>query len=324
MNQPKTDSPEVLVTGGAGFIGSNLVRSLLRDDHTVRVLDNFSSGRRENLVDLQDRIEIYEGDLQDPETVRSAVEGIQFVLHLGALGSVERSVRDPMTTHAVNETGTLSLLLAARDAGVERFVLSSSSSVYGDTPTLPKVETMTPNPLSPYALSKLSGEHACRIFHRLYGLNTYVLRYFNVFGPRQDPGSQYAAVIPLFIDALRSGKKPVLNGDGSQTRDFTYVADVVRANRLCCSAPVSAAGEVYNVAWGNRTSIRDLALEIGRAMGQPVEFEHGPARPGDVRDSQADSHKAEKHLGWEPQVPFEEGLKRTVAWFMEGQDDERF
>lgn len=308
---------EYLVTGGGGFIGSNLVHRLVREGRSVRILDNFSTGRRENLTGLADRIEVVEGDLRDPDALRAAVAGIRHVLHLGALGSVLRSVEDPVTSNDVNVGGTLGLLVAARDAGVERFVLSSSSSVYGDTPTLPKREDMTPQPLSPYALTKLAGEHYLRIFHRLYGLKTFSLRYFNVFGPRQNPASQYAAVIPLFIRALLRGEPCTLNGDGQQTRDFTYVDDVVSANLACLHAPDVAAGNVYNVAWGNRVSLLELAATLGRLLGVSLPPVHRAARPGDVRDSQADATRARMLLGWAPSVPFEEGLRRTVAWFKE-------
>ncbi len=307
---------QFLVTGGAGFIGSSVVRRLLADGHAVRVFDNFATGRRENLTDIRDQIDLREGDLRSDADVRNAMEGVRFVLHLGALGSVARSVQDPMTTHDVNSTGTLRVLLAARDAGVERVVFSSSSSVYGNTPTLPKRESMTPQPLSPYALSKLSGEHHCRLFYELYGLAAFSLRYFNVFGPRQNPKSQYAAVIPLFVDALRSGQAPVLHGDGLQTRDFTFVDDVVQANLCCCSAPREAAGAAYNVAWGNRISVLDLARKIAALLGVDIEPVHTDSRPGDVRDSQADSQRAKDHLGWTPRVTFDEGLRRTVEWFV--------
>ena len=309
-----------LVTGGAGFIGSHLVRRLLREGQAVRVLDNFATGRRQNLDEVAADIELLEGDLRRPEDVRRAVAGAACVLHLGALGSVARSVEDPWTSHDANVNGTLHLLLAARDAGVQRFVFSSSSSVYGDTPTLPKREDMTPHPLSPYAFTKLAGEHYCRLFHRLYGLPTFALRYFNVFGPRQNPRSQYAAVIPLFVDAYRHGKPPRINGDGLQTRDFTYVEDVVAANLACLRAPPEAAGEVYNVAWGHRVSVLDLAKRIGALLGSDIAPEHGPSRAGDVRDSQADATRARTRLGWEPSVPFDEGLRRTVAWFVEQGD----
>lgn len=308
-------APLYLVTGGAGFIGSNVVRRLLADGRRVRVLDNFATGRRENLAGLERDLDVVEGDLRSDEDVRRAVQGARYVLHLGALGSVVRSVEDPATTHDVNATGTLRVLLAARDAGAERVVFSSSSSVYGDTPTLPKREDMTPTPLSPYALSKLAGEQYGRIFHALYGLKTYSLRYFNVFGPRQNPKSQYAAVIPLFIDAYRQDRAPTIYGDGGQTRDFTFVDDVVEANLLCCAAPDEAAGGVFNVAWGRRVAVLDLAKTIGGLMGKDIPPVHRPPRPGDVRDSQADSARAEALLGWKPAVPFEEGLRRTVAWF---------
>ncbi len=228
-----------------------------------------------------------------------------------------RSVEDPQTTHDVNVTGTLKLLLAAREAGVERVVLSSSSSVYGDTPELPKREDMLPNPLSPYALSKLTGEHYLRIFHDLYGLRTYSLRYFNVFGPRQDPASHYAAVIPLFVAALKRDAAPVIYGDGEQTRDFTYVDDVVAGNLCCMDAPDEAAGGVFNLAWGYRTSVNELAAKIAALMGKDIRPVHQDPRPGDVRDSQADSTRAREQLGWAANVPFEDGLRRTVEWFLD-------
>lgn len=304
-----------LVTGGAGFIGGHLVRRLLTAGHSVRVLDNFSTGRRENLHDLAGSVDLQEGDLRCERDLARAVAGVRYVLHLGALPSVARSVADPLASHEVNATGTLRLLLAAREAGVERVVFSSSSSVYGDTPILPKQEDMLPRPLSPYALGKLAGEHYCRIFHHLHGLATFSLRYFNVFGPRQDPNSPYAAVIPKFIAALRSGQPPRIHGDGCQTRDFTYVEDVVSANLACCSAPLSAAGGVFNVAWGHRISLLELAGHLARLIGVDLPPEHGPARAGDVRDSQADASRARTLLGWQPVVPFLEGLQRTVAWF---------
>ncbi len=308
---------EFLVTGGAGFIGSNLVRRLVQDGKSVRVFDNFSTGRRTNLAGLENKIELREGDLRDAAAVRDAVRDVKFVIHFGALPSVQRSVEDPLTSNEVNVTGTLNLLIAARDAKVQRFVFSSSSSVYGDTPTLPKREDMTPQPLSPYALSKLTGEHYCRIFHRLYGLPTFALRYFNVFGPRQNPKSQYAAVIPLFINSLLRGEPCTINGDGGQTRDFTFVEDVVAANLCCCRAPASATGAVCNVAWGNRTSLLELVAMLQKIIGVSVPSIHHPARAGDVRDSQADSTLARKLLGWSPAVSFEEGLRRTIAWFRE-------
>ncbi|HMO03237.1 MAG TPA: SDR family oxidoreductase [Kiritimatiellia bacterium] len=304
-----------LVTGGAGFIGSNFVHRLAAEGRPVRVLDNFFSGRRENLAGLEDRIELIEGDLRDRATVARAVKDVRFVIHFGAMPSVIRSVEDPWSANDVNINGTLNLLLAARDAGVDRVVFSSSSSVYGNTPVLPKHEDMTPTPLSPYALHKLAGEHYLRMFHNLYGLKTYSLRYFNVFGPRQNPKSDYAAVIPLFINAVLNDRAPILHGDGGQTRDFTYVDDIVAANLACCDAPEAAAGGVYNVAWGNRISIKELALLIARILGKNIEPKHEPARAGDVRDSQADSSRAKAMIGWEPKVTFEEGLRRTIAWY---------
>ncbi len=306
---------DCLVTGGAGFIGSNLTRALLNGGHSVRILDNFSTGRRENLEDIKSRIDVHVGDLRDPDALFDAVLGVRYIFHVGALPSVARSVEDPLTTHDVNVTGTLNLLLAAREAGVERVVFSSSSSVYGDTEELPKHEEMGPCPLSPYALSKLAGEHYLRLFFSLYGLKTFSLRYFNVFGPRQDPNSQYAAVIPLFINAFRLNQAPVIYGDGEQTRDFTFIDDVVAGNLACLDAPETAAGSVYNIAWGHRTSINDLAGRIARLMNQSIEPVYAEARAGDVRDSQADSTRAREQLGWQPAVAFDEGLQRTVDWF---------
>jgi nucleoside-diphosphate-sugar epimerase len=308
---------DCLVTGGAGFIGSNLVRALLDRGYSVRVLDNFSTGRHENLAAVKDQVDVMVGDLRDTDALFNAVLGIRHVFHLGALPSVIRSFKDPRATNKVNITGTLNLLLAAKEAGVESLVFSSSSSVYGDTPTLPKHEDMLPHPLSPYALSKLAGEHYARIFHEQYGLRTFALRYFNVFGPRQDPSSQYAAVIPLFINLLRQGQAPVIYGDGEQTRDFTYVDEVVKANLCCLDAPDAAAGGVYNVAWGQRISVNDLARKIADILGVPVAPEYAPERPGEVRDSQADPARARALLNWQPEVQLDEGLQRTVQWFLE-------
>jgi UDP-glucose 4-epimerase len=307
--------PQNLVTGGAGFIGTNLVRALLNEGKSVRVLDNFATGRRENIKDIAGDVEFIEGDLRDEAAVRSAVEGVQFIFHFAALPSVIRSVKDPASTNDVNIRGTLNLLLAARDAGVERMTFSSSSSVYGDTPTLPKHEDMKPMPLSPYALSKLTGEHYCSIFHGLYGLKTFALRYFNVFGPRQDPNSQYAAVIPLFIDAFRANRAPVIFGDGEQTRDFTYVDNVVQANLACRTAPETSAGGVYNVACGDRISVNQLAAKIAQMTGSTVQPIHKDARAGEVKDSQADNSLARAKINWQPTTNFEEGIRKTVEWF---------
>lgn len=307
---------EYLVTGGCGFIGSNLTRALVQRGARVRVLDNLSTGHRENLAGIEAEIELCVGDIRSREDVRAALRGVRYVLHAAALPSVARSVQDPWTTHDVNVNGTLNLLLACREMGVERLVFSSSSSVYGDTPELPKREDMRPEPRSPYALSKLTGEHYCRLFTELYGLATFSLRYFNVFGPRQDPTSPYAAVIPRFISALRAGRPPVIYGDGLQTRDFTYVDDVVEANLACCRAPLSAAGRCYNVAWGNKVSVLMLAQLLTQLMGVKIQPVHEAPRPGDVRDSQADSTLARERLGWAPRIPFAEGLRRTVEWFL--------
>ena len=306
---------EFLVTGGAGFIGSNLVKILVQQGRRVRIYDNFSTGLPENLASVYRHIDIHEGDVRDPLFLAPALQGVRYVLHFAAIPSVVRSVEDPMATNNANITGTLNLLQLAREAGVERVVFSSSSSVYGNSEVLPKHEGMKPEPLSPYALSKLAGEHYCRMFYELYGLKTFALRYFNVFGPQQNPKSDYAAVIPLFIDALRHDRAPTVHGDGGQTRDFTYVEDVAAANIAACTAPEEAAGGVYNVARGDRISIRDLALKIGAALGKNIEPVHGPERPGDVRDSQADATAARTQLKWAPTVDLDEGLRRTVEWF---------
>jgi nucleoside-diphosphate-sugar epimerase len=315
---------EYLVTGGAGFIGSNIVETLVAEGRTVRVLDNFSSGKRESIAPFLDRIELIEGDLRRPDDVRRAVDGVTYVLHFGAVPSVPRSVDDPLTTNEANVTGTLNLLLAARDAGAKRLVFSSSSSVYGNTPTLPKEESMPTSPLSPYAASKLIGEHYCRMFTELYGFETISLRYFNVFGPRQDPTSQYAAVVPIFIERLAHGRAPDVHGDGLQTRDFTYVADVVRANLLACAAPPVAAGHVFNVACHQQITVLDLFRTIRSlvAAARPasraaaVEPNHTAPRAGDVRDSFADITRARELLGYEPKWSLEDGLAKTVEHFL--------
>ena len=299
-----------LVTGGAGFIGSHLVDELLRRGHTVRVLDDFSSGKRDNLH-LDD---VIEGDVADPATARGAVQGVDYVLHQAAIPSVPRSVSDPARSNRANIDGTLTLLLAARDAGVRRVVFAGSSSVYGDAAALPKREDMPANPLSPYALQKLVGEQYCGMFTRLYGLETVSVRYFNVFGPRQDPGSPYSGVISLFIKALLAGQKATVYGDGGQTRDFTYVANVVDGVLRATEAK-DVSGEVINVATGGRVSLNDLLRHLAAITGGPAEAVYGPPREGDVRDSQADIAKAARLLGYRTLVPFEEGLRRTVEWF---------
>jgi nucleoside-diphosphate-sugar epimerase len=307
-----------LVTGGAGFIGSNLVAELLKRGHEVAVFDNFSTGRRVNLKPFLADIELIEGDLRDGAAVRQALKGKTFVLHQGALPSVSRSVQDPMASNDVNVGGTLNVLLAARDEGVKRVVAASSSSVYGDTPTLPKIEHMPVLPMSPYAVSKLATEKYCAAFFKVYRLETVALRYFNVFGPRQDPTSQYSAVIPRFITALLAGKQPVIYGDGEQSRDFTYVANVVDANiRACYSDGV--AGEFFNVACGERYTLLDLLKIISDITGIPAQAQHETARAGDVRHSHADISKIKQAMDFEPRVKFREGLEATVAFFSQEQ-----
>jgi nucleoside-diphosphate-sugar epimerase len=308
---------DYLITGGAGFIGSNVAEHLARQGNSVRVLDNFSSGKRENLSAFEDKIEIVESDLRVLDAIKHAMDGVRYVLHLGAMPSVPRSVEDPHTTNQANITGTLNVLLAARDTGVKRIVFSSSSSVYGDTPTLPKREDMTPSPRSPYAVQKLTGEHYCHIFRHLYGLETVSLRYFNVFGPRQDPQSQYAAVIPRFITAILKNEPPTIYGDGKQTRDFSHVENVIDANLAACVASREALGESFNIACGGRISLLELVDTINVIAGKKVEPKLGPPRPGDVRDSQADISKAKKLLGWTPRVDFRKGIEKAVAWYQQ-------
>ncbi len=304
-----------LVTGGPGFIGSALVRGLLDRGCAVRVFDDLSSGRPENLAGLEGRIDFVRGDVRDAAALRAAVRGADAVFHLAAIASVQASVDDPAATHDVNVTGTLNALLAARDAHVRRFVFTSSSAVYGDSPEMPKRETMLPAPLSGYALSKLAGEHYGNIFRNLYGLPFFALRYFNVFGPRQNPASHYAAVVPLFIRACLESRRPVIYGDGLQTRDFTYVEDIVSANLRCLDVPDTAAGAVCNIAYGERITVLGLARKIAALAGSTAEPDFRPARPGDIRDSQADASLARSLLGWRPAWTFEDGLRETVAWY---------
>jgi len=303
-----------LVTGGAGFIGSHLVQELVKRGGPVRVLDDFSTGRRENLHNVMDQIELVEGSLTDQEAVERAVDGVTFALHQGARPSVPRSIQDPLGTHEANATGTLKLLTAARGAGVSRVVYASSSSVYGDTPTLPNEESMPPDPRSPYAASKLAGELYCQVFHRAYGLETVALRYFNVFGPRQDPSSEYAAVIPKFITEMLAGRPPTIFGDGQQSRDFTYVQDVVEANLRALVAP-RTAGVAINVARGERHTLLQLVAFLNDILGTHFEPVFAPARHGDVRHSQAGTKLARDLLGFEPGVGIQDGLQRTVEWF---------
>jgi UDP-glucose 4-epimerase len=306
-----------LVTGGAGFIGSNIVDALLERGDRVRVLDDFSTGRRENLAHIANRIEIQEGTLTDPFDVAEAVSDMDLIFHQAAVPSVPRSVTDPIQSNAANVDGTLNLLVAARDAGVKRLVYASSSSVYGDqAPDLPKVETMTPQPISPYGVAKLAAEHYCQVFHTVYGFETVALRYFNVFGPRQDPSSDYAAVIPKFISLLLAGDAPHIHGDGGQTRDFTYIGNVVAGNLLAAEAPTEkVAGQVFNLALGGQIAINQLVRVLKGLIGTDVEPIHTEPRPGDIRHSRADVEKITTQMGFEPQYSFEEGLRRTVDWY---------
>jgi nucleoside-diphosphate-sugar epimerase len=306
-----------LVTGGAGFIGSHLVEELLRRGEHVRVVDNLATGKRANLAHLS-KVDFVEGDLADIEVAHRAVKGVEIVLHQAAIPSVPRSVEDPVTSNRANVDASLNLLVAARDAGVRRVVYAGSSSAYGDTPILPKVESMPTAPLSPYALQKLVAEDYCRMFTRLYGLETVTTRYFNVFGPRQDPSSPYSGVISLFVSALCAGRAPTIHGDGEQTRDFTYVANVVDGVLRASSAP-DVSGEVINVATGGRISLNQLFRTIRDLVGASVEPVHAAPRRGDVRDSWADVAKAHRLLGYEPTVTFDEGLLKTIEWYRSTQ-----
>jgi UDP-glucose 4-epimerase len=303
-------SRRVLVTGGAGFIGSNLVRGLLERGDEVKVLDNFSTGNRRNLDGLE--VEVVEGELRSYERVHRAVRGVEVVFHLGALGSVPRSVQDPLTTNAVNVDGTLNVLLAARDEGVRRVVYASSSSVYGSSAQLPALESSPVDPISPYGVAKLAAERYCVSFSRVYhSFETVVLRYFNVFGPRQNPQSQYAAAVPLFISAVAEGRPVTIFGDGEQSRDFTYVANVIEANLAAADAP-GANGRIFNIAAGAPNSVNTLVDAIGTLLGKPAAKEYAQPRPGDIRDSFADVSAARAVLAWQPKVGFEDGLRRTA------------
>jgi nucleoside-diphosphate-sugar epimerase len=303
-----------LVTGGAGFIGSHIVEELIKKGERVRVVDNLSTGKLENLEHLMNEIEFIEGDLRHPEEAAQAVAGSDFILHQAAIPSVPRSVKDPIGSTENNLNGTLHLLMAARDAKVKRVVYASSSSIYGDSPTLPKKEDFLPAPLSPYAASKLAGEYYCRVFHEVYGLETVSLRYFNVFGPRQDPLSPYAAVIPKFITLALSKKPLVVYGDGEQSRDFSFVANVVQANILACSS-TGAAGETFNVGGGEHISLNQLVQMLKEIVDPDLKVEYAEPRPGDVKHSLAGIEKAQKLMGFESAIPFGEGLRRTVEWF---------
>jgi UDP-N-acetylglucosamine/UDP-N-acetyl-alpha-D-glucosaminouronate 4-epimerase len=306
---------KALVTGGGGFIGSNVVRALLAKGDDVRVLDNFSTGSRTNLAGLENDVQLVEGDLRSYERVHAAVRGAEVVFHQGALPSVPRSVQDPLTTTAVNIEGTLNVLLAARDEGVRRIVNASSSSVYGNTGSLPRVETQAPDPISPYAVAKLAAERFCTSFSRVYGMEIVSLRYFNVFGPRQDPTSQYAAVVPRFIRAIADGEAVTIYGDGEQSRDFTFVDNVVGANLLAADAP-DVGGEILNVATGGSVTVNALADAIGLMLGKPIEKVFEPAREADVEASWADVEAAKRLLGYEPRIDFDDGLRRTADYLL--------
>jgi UDP-glucose 4-epimerase len=305
-----------LVTGGAGFIGSNLVEALVRRGDRVRVLDNLSSGSLSNLAEWREQVEFVRGDLLNPADVARAVEGVEVVFHQAALASVPLSMERPLDTHAACATGTLAVLDAARRAGVRRVVYAASSSAYGDTPTSSKRETDLPAPISPYGAAKLAGEYYCQAVHAAFGLETVCLRYFNVFGPRQDPGSPYSAVIPLFITALLAGKQPTVYGDGRQSRDFSFVGNAVHANLLAADAP-GVAGRVFNIADGRSITLLHLIDTLNRLLGTDVPPKFAPPRPGDIRESLADITLARTLLGYEPAVDFEEGLKRSIGYYRE-------
>lgn len=303
-----------VVTGGAGFIGSNTVDELVRRGHSVVVLDDLSGGKEENLVDSRNKISFIKGSITDLEAVRKAMQEADYVLHLAARTSVPRSVKDPLETNRTNVDGTLNVLVAARDAKVKRIVFAASSSAYGETPRLPKVETMQPEPISPYGVTKYVGELYAQTFGRVYGLENVSLRYFNVFGPRQDPGSPYSGVLAKFCTAFLEETQPVIFGDGGQTRDFTYVDNAVVANLLACEAP-NVSGKVFNIGVGGRFSLNQTVELLRKISGTQLEVKYDPPRDGDIRDSQADITQARELLGYEPQVDFEQGLRRTFDWY---------
>jgi len=305
-----------LVTGGAGFIGSHITEELVKRGEGVKVLDNFLTGKKENITPFLDQIELIEGDIRDYDLCQTAVDGVDYVLHQAALPSVPRSVSDPITSNEINITGTLNMLVASQKMGVKSFVFASSSSVYGDDQRLPKKEGNEGIPLSPYALMKLTGELYCQIFSGLHGFNTVCLRYFNIFGPRQDPLSQYAAAIPNFVTKILNNKQPIIYGDGEQSRDFTYVSNVVEANLLACKAP-NVSGETFNIACGSRTTVNVLIDEIKIILEKDIPSDFTDPRPGDVKHSHADISKAEGKLKYKPLVTFNEGLKKTISWYEE-------
>jgi len=305
-----------LVTGVAGFIGSALARAVLAQGDKVRGIDNFSTGKRENLTEILDQIDFRQADLLDAAAMNDACEGVDFVFHEAAIPSVPKSVLDPIGSNRANVDGTLNLLVAARDAQVKRVVYAASSSAYGDTPTLPKREDMTPNPISPYAVAKLAGEQYMISFFRCYGLETVCLRYFNIFGPRQDPSSQYSGVLAKFALQMLKGEQPTIFGDGTQSRDFTYIDNAVSANLLACKAPaVDVAGKVFNCATGKRADLNETFRILTKLTGYKGEVKYGPERGGDIKHSLADLSRTQKYLGYKPQVEFAEGLRRTVEWY---------
>jgi len=303
-----------LVTGGAGFIGSNTVDELVRRGHSVVVLDDLSSGKEDNLAEIRNKITFIKGSITDIEVVRRAMHEAEYVLHLGARTSVPRSVKDPIDTNKINIEGTLNVLVAAKELKVKRVVFAASSSAYGETPTLPKVETMQPQPISPYGVTKYVGELYGQTFGRCYGLENVSLRYFNIFGPRQDPSSPYSGVLAKFCTAFLEDTPPLVFGDGEQTRDFTYVENAVQANLLACEAP-NASGKVFNVGVGERISLNEVLRELGKITGKRLEAKYEPPRDGDIRDSQADISQAREYLDYDPQVSFEKGLARTFEWY---------
>jgi UDP-N-acetylglucosamine/UDP-N-acetyl-alpha-D-glucosaminouronate 4-epimerase len=303
-----------LVTGGGGFIGSHIVHELVAAGEEIRVLDNFATGRAENLVEVRDRITLCEGDIRDLEKIRPHFTDVDYVVHLAAIPSVPRSVADPVTSNAVNINGTLNVLLAARDARVKRLVFAASSAAYGDNPVLPRLESHEPRPLSPYALTKLTGEYYCQIFTHLYGLEAVALRYFNIFGPRQNPDSPYTGVLSKFIAAYARGETPMIFGDGEQSRDFTYVANAVSATLLACTAP-GVGGKIINVGVGERYTLNQTIALLNKIFGRQVTPCYAPPRQGDVLHSQADISLARQLLGYEPKVRFEQGLRQTVEWY---------
>jgi UDP-N-acetylglucosamine/UDP-N-acetyl-alpha-D-glucosaminouronate 4-epimerase len=303
-----------VVTGGGGFIGSHIVENLVRQRNTVKVIDDFSTGKRGNVEAFKNDVEIIEADLAETKNLTQFLKGTDYVIHQAAIPSVPKSILDPLKSHNANVNGTLNLLLACRDAGVKRVVYASSSSLYGDSPTLPKHESMMPNPLSPYGAQKLFAEMYCQVFTKAYGLETVSLRYFNVFGPRQDSTSQYSGVLALFIPAVLQGRRPTIYGDGLQSRDFTYVQNVVEANLLACKVP-GIGGQVFNVACGDRITVNSMLHQINKIVGVDISPVYAEPRSGDIKHSQADITRAREHLGYEPKVSFEEGLRATVEWY---------